>query len=244
MALSSSAFVILAAKILSASSIEQLQVHVDAALPGDRVVFANGTYSVTRPIAVRGRNGTPTSPIVVEAESAGGVAIAGAGGFEIAESSYITIQGFRFTHASTQVIPPSAHHVRFSRNVFELAPEVRHWLSIEGDDVEIDHNVFQNKNTAGVYVSVTGPGGDPASAMAQRTFIHHNGFYGHSFRGANGGEGIRIGLSGLALLSAHAVVEHNLFEHHDGDPEAISVKSSDNVVRSNTVRDSKGCLVL
>jgi poly(beta-D-mannuronate) lyase len=182
--------------------------------------------------------------MVIEAESIGGVTIAGAAGFELADSSYITIRGFRFTQASTQSIAEDAPHVRFTRNVFELAPEVVHWLMIEADDAEIDHNVFQDKKTQGVYVAVAGARGTPPSAMAQRAFIHHNGFYDHAFTGANGGEGIRIGLSGLSLFSAHAVVEFNLFEGHNGDPEAVSVKSSDNVVRYNTVRDSKGCLVL
>lgn len=44
--------------------------------------------------------------------------------------------------------------------------------------------------------------------------------------------------------SANAVVEHNLFEKANGDAEAISVKSSDNTVRYNTIRDSRGFLVL
>jgi poly(beta-D-mannuronate) lyase len=232
------------ARTLRASSLKELQSQLEAAKAGDRVVVANGTYSTTRPLDLRGQHGTETDPIVVEAESIGGVTIAGAAGFAFADSSYVTVRGFRFTHASTQSIAEDAVHVRFTRNVFELAPEAVHWLLVEGDDAEVDHNVFQNKKTQGVYLAVAGGRGEPPTAMAQRAYIHHNGFYDHTFTGANGGEGIRVGLSGLSLLSAHAVVEYNLFEHHDGDPEAVSVKSSDNTVRYNTVRDSRGCLVL
>ena len=232
------------ARTSQAASVDELQSHLDAAEAGDRIVVKGGIYATRGPLLVRGRAGTAAAPIVIEAETIGGVTIGGTAGFAFDDASYVVVRGFRFTHASTQAIAPSAAHVRFTRNVFELAPEVRHWLSIEGDDAEIDHDTFQNKKTAGVYISVTGRGGDPASTMAQRAWIHHNGFYDHSFGGANGGEGIRVGLSGLSLLSAHAVVEHNLFEHHNGDPEAVSVKSSDNVVRDNTVRDSKACLVL
>jgi poly(beta-D-mannuronate) lyase len=229
---------------LRASSVDQLQSRIDAAQAGDHVVLQNGTYSTLRPVDVCRRRGTERAPIVIEAESIGGATLGGAAGFAFEEAAYVVIQGFRFTHAHTQTIAASAHHIRFTRNVFELAPEVRHSVQVEGDDVEMDHNVFQNKKTIGVYLAVTGPGGDPALAMAQRTLIHHNGFYDHAFPGSNGGEGIRLGLSGLSLLSAHAVIEYNLFERHNGDPEAISVKSSDNVVRYNTVRDSKGGIVL
>jgi poly(beta-D-mannuronate) lyase len=73
--------------------------------------------------------------------------------------------------------------------------------------------------------------------------MHHNYFFNHAFSGSNGGESIRAGLSGRALSAAHSVIEYNLFEQANGDPEAISIKSSDNVIRYNTVRNSKGCLV-
>lgn len=39
-------------------------------------------------------------------------------------------------------------------------------------------------------------------------------------------------------------MEHNLFERADGDPEAISVKSSRNTIRHNTIRNSLGGIVL
>ena len=40
------------------------------------------------------------------------------------------------------------------------------------------------------------------------------------------------------------MVEYNLFEKADGDNEAISVKSSDNIVRYNTLRNSRGEITL
>jgi poly(beta-D-mannuronate) lyase len=114
-------------------------------------------------------------------------------------------------------------------------------VTVAGDDAEVDHNTFQNKSTQGVFLQISGPGDH---GMAQRTFIHHNYFHNHTFSGDNGGESIRLGLSSRQLASAHATVENNLFEHADGDSEAISVKSSDNVIRFNTLRNSKGSIVL
>src|SRR5439155_25273512 len=105
----------------------------------------------------------------------------------------------------------------------------------------VDHNAFLNKSTAGVYLQVNGPG---AHGMAQRVHVHHNYFFNHHFGGSNGGESIRFGLSGRQHASAHGLIEFNLFEKADGDSEAISIKSSDNVVRYNTLRDSRGTISL
>ena len=104
----------------------------------------------------------------------------------------------------------------------------------------MDHNTFQHKRNAGVYLQITGPGRD----IAQRAKIHHNYFFDHQFKGGNGGESIRLGLSGKQHAKAYAVVENNLFEKADGDLEAISVKSSDNIVRYNTLLNSRGQITL
>jgi poly(beta-D-mannuronate) lyase len=227
--------------VLHVSSVADLQARIDEAAAGQHIVLANGTYTTTAEIEVKGRHGTPLAPIVIEAESVGGATLGGTSGFAFHDSSYVTVRGFRFTHAKTQDLASDSPHLRLTRNVFELAPSVVHWVTVSGDDDEVDHNTFQNKKTQGVYLAVRGPG---SPEIAQRPWFHHNYFLNHSFAGANGGEGIQIGLSHLSLSSAHARVEYNLFEEHNGDPEAISVKSSDNVVRYNTVRHSRGCLVL
>ena len=57
-------------------------------------------------------------------------------------------------------------------------------------------------------------------------------------------EAIRFGLSGRQHADARGVIERNLFERADGDSEAISIKSSNNVVRANTLRDTRGTISL
>ena len=222
------------------SSISELQSRINSAAPGHQIVLRNGTYSTSGSISVNGRNGTASSRIVIRAESTGGVTIGGSAGFSFSGSSYVTVQGFRFTHGSTQNLAGGNHHLRLTRNVFQLASGASHWVQVSADDTEIDHNTFQNKTSAGVYCTVRGT----SAAMAQRTWVHHNYFSNHSFTGSNGGEGVQIGLSGLSLLSANAIIEYNLFDRHNGDWEAISVKSSDNTVRYNTVQNGKACIVL
>lgn len=57
-------------------------------------------------------------------------------------------------------------------------------------------------------------------------------------------ESIRIGVSDLCNLPAYTVVEDNLFEDCDGDPEIVSVKSYSDTVRNNTFRRCLGTVCL
>jgi poly(beta-D-mannuronate) lyase len=131
----------------------------------------------------------------------------------------VVLAGFQFTGARGLSVPVGDTHIQISRNLFQLAPAVRD----------------------GVFIQVTGPG---SAGMAERTWIHHNYFLDHSYRGGNGGESVRLGLSSRQHSSAHALVEENLFERCNGDLEAISVKSSDDVIRNNTLRDTRGTISL
>ncbi len=232
------------ARAVRARSLDELRKAIAAARPGDEIVLANGTYDVPdgQTIAVQGKRGTADAPITVRAESIGGVTLTGSRGFVFGDSSYLTVSGFKLRQRSTVDVPTTCHHVRISRNDFQLADiEGMHWLMIRGDHSTVDRNHFHGKSTLGVFLGVEGPGSD---AMARGVRISRNYFSDHTFAGDNGGEPIRLGLSGRSLSDAGAVIEYNLFERVDGDPEAISVKSSANTIRYNTIRDSLGGIVL
>ncbi|CAM5403368.1 lyase [Streptomyces spiroverticillatus] len=225
-------------------SLEALQAAIDRARPGSRIVLADGTYTVPtgRPLTIRNKRGTRHAPITIAARTPGGVVLNGEQSFVLQGSAHITLSGFSFRQRSTLDLPPDCSHIRLTRNDFQLADiEGLHWLMVRADDSEIDHNHFHGKSTLGIYLGIEGAG---EAEMAQRVHVHRNHFSDHSFTGSNGGEPIRLGVSPRALSSAHAVVEYNLFERANGDPEAISVKSSDNTIRYNTVRDSVGGIVL
>jgi hypothetical protein len=228
-------------RVISVSSIAQLQAAADRAVPGDRIELADGVYTTSGPIRLR-RSGSPGAPVTVAARSVGRAEIRGSAGFVFeGGAAYVTVEGFRLAHGGTVDIPAGSHHVRLSRNTIQLASSTGNWVTVTGDDNEVDHNTFQNKSGSGVFLQISGPG---ESAMAQRTWVHHNYFFSHTFGGSNGGESIRLGYSFRQLGSARAIVEYNLFERADGDSEAISVKSADNIVRFNTLRNSRGSIVL
>jgi Chondroitinase B len=226
-------------RVISVTSLGQLRTAVSHAQPGDRIELADGSYSNGSTIALT-RSGTATAPITIAAAHTGKAEIKGSAGFSFGAVSHVAVSGFRFTHRSTISVPSSADHVRLSRNLIQLSGD-RNWVTVSCDDCEVDHNTFRHKTTQGVFLQVGGPG---SHGMARRVRIHHNYFFDHSFGGSNGGESIRLGLSSRQHGSARAVVEHNLFERANGDSEAISVKSSDNTVRYNTIRNSRGQITL
>jgi hypothetical protein len=220
------------AAVVGVSNVSSLQAAIDSARPGQRIVLADGVHLADQPVKIT------RSGITVAAQSVGGTVFT-SGGLQLGDVQNVTIEGFVFAGTSKLDVPAEAQATRITRNTY-TGNKSGASLSVSADDVQVDHNTFQNRTNEGVYLQITGPG----SEIAKRTHIHHNYFYNHQFSGANGGESIRLGYSHKQSKSANAIVEYNLFEKADGDAEAISVKSSDNTVRYNTIRNSKGYLVL
>jgi hypothetical protein len=218
------------------SSTTQLSTALAHAQPGDRVEVAPGDYSTT--LVRVARSGTAQAPITIAA--AGPVRFTGTGGLDLAGASHVVVQGFVFDNAAGLTVPGDALANRVTRNVFQGNPSGAS-LTVKADDTEVDHNTFQNRTSEGVYLQVVGPG---SKDMAQRVHVHHNYFFNHQFKGDNGGESIRFGLSGRQHAVANGLIEYNLFNKADGDSEAISVKSSNNTLRYNTIINSRGTLSL
>jgi poly(beta-D-mannuronate) lyase len=215
-------------------SLEAFQSSIDAALPGETITLKNGTYTTRTAIRV-GRRGASDAPITLAAESVGGVEITGTNGFNVIEpAEYVVISGFKLTHAGGKnSVAAGTSHVRFTRCVFRCTGDGP-YLSLAGDDAEIDHNEFADKKSAGSMVAVGGTG----SQVARRAAIHHNHFHDFASAGAVGSEMIRLGLGAMSTSTGGAVVEHNLFERCRGENELISNRSSGNIFRYNTLLES------
>ncbi|WP_103350247.1 polysaccharide lyase 6 family protein [Amycolatopsis sp. CA-128772] len=227
------------AATIRVTSLAALQSAMDKADPGDTIALADGSYAASSTLSIR-RSGTGSAPVTIAAEHTGQATITGSKTFAFASGvANVVLRGFKFRNGASLSVPAGAANNRLTRNDFQLTTD-GNWVTVGGDDTVVDRNVFQNRTTQGVFLQILGPSG----AMAKRVHVHHNYFYNHRFSGSNGGESIRLGLSDRQSYSANALIENNLFEKADGDSEAISVKSSDNVVRYNTIRDSKGYIVL
>src|SRR2546425_8041040 len=79
-------------------SIASLTTRINSAVAGDIIIVSNGVYTTSASIGIN-RVGTAANPILIRAETTGGVEINGTHGFSLnSGASYITIQGFKFTH--------------------------------------------------------------------------------------------------------------------------------------------------
>jgi len=235
---------------------------VNAATYGGVFIVPNGTYDdfeATFEIVA-----TADNPVIIKAETVGGVVLTGESHFVIKKSAFVTLQGFTFDGQGEDSLVKleGCNNIRITRNVFELeTSESIKWVFVGGvwndNDLpflypshnnRIDHNIFQNKKTPGHYITIDGSreedGSDDIYYQSQFDTIDHNYFRDNGPRAVNEQESIRIGWSQMSLSSGYTIVEHNLFEDCDGDPEIISVKSCDNTIRHNTFVASYGTLSL
>jgi poly(beta-D-mannuronate) lyase len=219
------------------TSIAELQTGLSRAVPGDTFILKTGVYTTTEALTITCA-GTADQPIVVTAETVGGVELKGTHGFDIVKpATYIIIRGFNFTHAAgTNTIRDGATHVRFTRNTFHCSGPGAE-LDIAGHDAEVDRNEFRDKTTLGNMVSVTGKD----SQVAQRLWLHHNYFHDYANAHGNGAETLRLGRSYYSMSRGDALVEYNLFVRCIGENELITNKSCANTYRYNTFLESPGC---
>src|SRR5205814_1516154 len=117
------------------------------------------------------------------------------------------------------------------------------WVNMQGKThhVRIDRNDMGNKTVPGNMVQT---GVDVPGQVVQYIRIDHNLFHDVHFGGGNGWETIRAGYSHVAPSKGFITIEYNLFRAANGDPETISVKSSDDIVRYNTMRGTNGQICL
>ncbi|WP_418264568.1 chondroitinase-B domain-containing protein [Flavobacterium faecale] len=236
------------------TSASALQTAVNAsAATGGTFIIKDGSYSGFK-VTITSVTATSDKPIVIKPQSLGGVTFTGDSYFTFKKSANIILEGFNFNCSgnSTIVKLEGSNNIRVTRNIFKLTTlNPIKWVFIGGvwDDVEpyqflshhnrIDHNVFKDKNTPGHYITVDGTG---EKVQSQYDRIDHNHFKDNSPRAVNEQESIRVGWSKMSKSIGFTTVEYNLFENCDGDPEIVSVKSSDNIIRHNTFRGSYGTL--
>ena len=246
-----------AARDVSATvaSLDQLEAVLCKAGPGATVLLADGEYQTKHPILIESKRGTPEAPIVICAAHRGKALIGGTAGFVLKDCEHLVLEGLVFTHDADQpaVLLNNCRQVRVTRNIFRLrgraAPRHKeHWIYLVGAHSgrnRVDHNLFEHKVNPGSFVFARGD--DDALACSQHDQIDRNHF---RFVPYGGGEkqyetlrtgGNDLGASGQ---SSFTLIEENLLEQCSGDEEIISLKSSENVVRHNTLLNCCGAICL
>lgn len=218
--------------------------------PGDVIELTDGNYN-TGGITLTAR-GTANKPITIRSQNRGGAVLGGDSYFSLREAEYITIEGFEFTSNPYTVIKLEAcNHIHITRNVFHLTESVDSggkWILIGGiwNDAsktshhnQVDYNLFENKHQPGNFITIDG-----GENVSQYDVIAYNHFRNMGPRRENEMEAVRVGVSGMSLTDGFTVIEHNLFEACDGDPEIISIKSCKDTVRYNTFVKCQGTVCL
>ncbi len=227
------------------STSSQLSSALTNASAGTTIVLANGTYTQSTPFTISGKQGTSSAPITIKAANQGQAVISGGAAIHITGSSYVTVEGLKFTNTgNTAVLLDGSNHIRITRNTFALAATGGDliWLQVSGSNShhnQIDHNDFGNKSDTAPLIAYQGDGNGNVS---QYDVIEYNYFHDVGPWVANGKETIRLGLSSVSLSNGYNTIQYNLFENTDGEPEIVSVKSGNNTVRYNTFKTSKGGL--
>ncbi|WP_246321093.1 chondroitinase-B domain-containing protein [Paenibacillus germinis] len=227
------------------STSAELTTALSNASAGTTIVLANGTYSQTGPFVLSNKNGTASSPITIKAAYQGQAIISGGASLQIQNSSNVVIEGLKFTNlGNTALLLDGSNNIRVTRNQFALQATggTLIWLQVSGVNSHhnrIDHNDFGPKSDTDPLIAYQG---DNNGNISQYDVIEYNYFHDVGPWVANGKETIRLGLSGISLSNGFNTIQYNLFENCDGEPEIVSVKSSNNTVRYNTFKTSKGGL--
>jgi len=234
--------------------------------PGDEVVWKNGTYTDHR--LVFKANGTAEKPIVLRAETPGGVTIQGLCGFRI-WGSHLKVSGFVVKNIAykdakdhTPVInfwPEStdcvASDILIDGSSYEPNPEVnRKWVQVAGLRNEVSHCSFIDDKCFGVVLECfpgklpTGvePGTPICHKILNNKFVRHQTYFDTDGKSTiNGQEIIRIGTSPVSHCHAHCLVQGNWFYECYGERcELVSNKSCFNEYKDNLFEGSIGALVL
>ncbi len=239
--------------INSADDIEDLTL-----VPGDTVIWKNGTYTNQEVNFIR-FFGTAEAPIVLKAETPGGVIFTGESPMKI-YVTHLIVEGFywregigtnnhvetRRSGSSTDLCTDCIIRDCAFDNLFTTAPDKSRWIVLRGQRNIVENCTFQNKNSTGVMILVE------LASQGETTadhIIRNNYFYNVTAKDdftTNSGdsETIRIGSSGNQTVNARVTVEHNYFQSTDGENEIISNKSAENRYLHNTFRGSRGSLVL
>jgi poly(beta-D-mannuronate) lyase len=233
------------------TSVTEFKTALSAMNPGDVIEVADGSYNLSAFTVTR--SGCPAKPILITAKNQGKAILNGNTALTLESLKYVTIKGFSFQSASigTGIKMQNCSRVRITGNSFEIKETSScNWLYI-GDTFAsplplrsghnlIDHNSFDGKTQSGKYIVVDGN----LNQQSQHDTISYNVFKNNGPRAANEKESIRVGVSPLSKSSGFTVIEYNLFQDCDGDPEVVSIKSCDNIVRFNTFQRCLGTLCL
>ncbi|MFZ4620325.1 MAG: chondroitinase-B domain-containing protein [Bacteroidota bacterium] len=247
----------LSAKNILVSTAAQITTALSSIAPGDTITMATGTW--TNQAIVFKATGTAANPILLRAQTNQGVLLNGTSTLRIA-GKYLIVEGLRFEGGyspSGAVIEfqgtdySASSNCRLTRtsiksyNPASIATDYK-WVSLYGQNNRVDHCAFENKTHMGTTLVVW-----LTSANVPNYHRVDSNYFGPRpilvdllGNPVNGGETIRVGTSDYSMNDSYTTVESNIFDRCDGEIEAISNKSCENIYRYNVFTNCQGMLTL
>lgn len=232
-------------------NIDELNIKIKQASPGDEIVLANGVWKDVQ-IKFFG-HGTQENPITLKAETPGEVLFQGISNLELG-GEHLVVDGLYFTNGAS----PSHSVIQFFINEDTLANNSRvtncvikgfnkaernmidYWVLFKGRNNQLDHCYLAEKSNKGPTVRVDLSGNQSIKNYHK---INNNHFGPRPPKGGPSAETIQIGSSFNSMTPSHTLIEKNFFEKCNGEVEVISSKSNFNEFRNNVFYKSQGSLV-
>ena len=247
-------------------SVSEFNAALSKVKAGDVIIWKEGNYKDLVISFQPKQNGKEGKPIVLKAQTPGKVILTGSSQIFLS-GNFLQVEGFLFDGASTLGEKESAIKLGPQTKAGEDASHCRvtncaivnytrteesgvdnNYIALEGTYNEIDHCYFTGKTNKGPTVVVnyafdkkTEKGTDNSPSTYHH--VHHN-YFGYRTFSSNGGEQLRVGVSGGSNTHGFNIVEFNYFEDERNEGEVISNKSCNNIYRFNTLVGNDGSLVL
>ena len=221
---------------------------------GTEVVWRNGEYADE--ILVISASGTAQKPIILRAESDGGVRFTGKSLLRI-KGSNIVVRGFVWDNPTLEkgvVVSfdrASSHSlleecvIKGDRSEMRPANNIK-WVSVWGYRNRVERCSFIDKRDLGqiLIVRLAKDEKSPQHIVRNCYFTRPKSLLNEKGGRINGQCCIRFGTSDVAQQQAECVVENCYFEQCNGEGEIISSKSCGNIFRNNLFYECQGSLTL
>ncbi len=222
---------------------------------GEVVVWRNGTYD-GETVVLKGA-GTAENPVVLRAETPGGVCFTGTSRLTI-EGACVEANGFRwrdpepvkgksvvtFAKGSTGCMLDDCA-ITGDATAEDAATDTK-WVSLYGTENTVCNCTFRDKRNIGCLLVVwLETDIVPRHTIACNRFERPATLRDAGGKAINGQETIRIGTSDFSMQTAACIVEGNYFYHcHGEQAEIISNKSCGNLYRGNLFVECQGTLTM
>ncbi|KEI73334.1 polysaccharide lyase 6 family protein [Endozoicomonas elysicola] len=226
---------------VTVSTSKELAKAVSRMRRGGVIILESGDYDDLN--LSLSRSYRPESPLLIKAKEGGTVFITGDTEIQIT-GKHITLSGFTFERGTrsggkAELIYMAGEHNRITQSLFRNVDDLEGvWVQMNGRYNRIDHSWFEGKTSGQSYINMDIKENRPVYHQ-----LDHN-YFTRQPLGKNGGSASRVGHGSMYLNNARILFEYNLFDDESGESEVISAKSSENIFRYNTFKNSRGHLSL